>query len=172
MWDSAGSAKHPSDVLLFALVEFSRDWELKVTSRPEPLYPVPPPKRCPVCGFASYSSEGIHPQCSVRQADAVKHAKRSSTFANPFATAVKFLPQPEVTRDGNELGDIQLASAGRPCPVDCGAEEKRARRKKRKEADGAASDAPATDPEMHSEANKATTHVEQTDTFRKDVNNE
>lgn len=52
------------------------------------------------------------------------------------------------------------------------AEEKRARRKKRKEADGAASDAPATDPEMHSEANKATTHEEQTDPFRKDVNNE
>ena len=32
--------------------------------------------------------------------------------------------------------------------------------------------APATDPEMHSEANKATTHEEQTDPFRKDVNNE
>ncbi len=52
------------------------------------------------------------------------------------------------------------------------ADEKRARRKKRKEADGAASDAPATDPEMYSEANKATTHVEQTASFRKDVNNE
>ncbi len=54
------------------------------------------------------------------------------------------------------------------------AEEKRARRKKRKEAgaDGAASDAPATDPEMHGEANNATTHEEQTDPSRKDVNNE
>ncbi len=53
-------------------------------------------------------------------------------------------------------------------------EENRARRNKCKEAAGygAGLDAPAAEPEMHGEANKATTHEEQTDPFRKDVNNE
>jgi len=27
-------------------------------------------KICPVCGKRSYSREGVHPQCSVNQADA------------------------------------------------------------------------------------------------------
>ncbi len=27
-------------------------------------------KKCPVCGERSYSRDGVHPQCSVTQADA------------------------------------------------------------------------------------------------------
>lgn len=37
--------------------------------KPPPLRPVREPRRCPVCGQTSYSRAGIHPQCSVRQAD-------------------------------------------------------------------------------------------------------
>jgi hypothetical protein len=35
----------------------------------QPLFPRRTDTRCPVCGEASYSLAGIHPQCSVLQAD-------------------------------------------------------------------------------------------------------
>jgi hypothetical protein len=42
------------------------------TKKPEPL--IIPQQRtgrlCPICGKASYSLKGIHPQCAVQQADA------------------------------------------------------------------------------------------------------
>jgi hypothetical protein len=48
-------------------------------------------KICPVCGKASYSKEGVHPQCAVVQADAprklrlaaqkVKEAKKKKAAA-------------------------------------------------------------------------------------------
>ncbi len=38
--------------------------------KPAPLIPNRPPKVCPVCRHASYSTTGIHPQCVVDQADA------------------------------------------------------------------------------------------------------
>lgn len=34
-----------------------------------------PPKLCPVCGAASYSRDGIHPQCAQQQADAPRVAR-------------------------------------------------------------------------------------------------
>lgn len=34
------------------------------------------PKRCPVCGEPSYSAAGVHPQCSVKKADAERSLKR------------------------------------------------------------------------------------------------
>lgn len=37
--------------------------------KPPPLLPARTLTRCPVCGETSYSHNGIHPQCSVRQAD-------------------------------------------------------------------------------------------------------
>ena len=37
--------------------------------KPQPLVPARVHNRCPVCGEISYSRAGIHPQCSVRQAD-------------------------------------------------------------------------------------------------------
>lgn len=46
-----------------------------MTSKPVPLYSTPLRKRCPVCGFASYSAEGIHPQCAAEQADAQRLAR-------------------------------------------------------------------------------------------------
>lgn len=44
--------------------------------KPIPLYEVKQVRRCPVCGEASFSRAGIHPQCAQRRADAerMKHA--------------------------------------------------------------------------------------------------
>jgi hypothetical protein len=37
--------------------------------KPIPVATGPSPKICPVCGTPSYSSDGIHPQCSVSLED-------------------------------------------------------------------------------------------------------
>lgn len=44
--------------------------------KPEPLVPDKQPNICPVCGKASYSAAGIHPQCSVKKADQERVEKR------------------------------------------------------------------------------------------------
>jgi hypothetical protein len=45
-------------------------------SKPEPLFQVPSLGTvCPVCGKKSYSAAGVHPQCSMQQADAPRIAK-------------------------------------------------------------------------------------------------
>ncbi len=48
--------------------------------RPDPLYTVAAEKgtKCPVCGFTSYSREGIHPQCAQQQADEKRVARMKS----------------------------------------------------------------------------------------------
>lgn len=38
--------------------------------KPGPLFKAPSRTQCPICGKASYSATGIHPQCAVEQADA------------------------------------------------------------------------------------------------------
>jgi hypothetical protein len=45
------------------------------TLKPEPLFVQPVRPVCPVCGVASYSRDGIHPQCASRQADAPRSAQ-------------------------------------------------------------------------------------------------
>jgi hypothetical protein len=42
--------------------------------KPLPLIKMPKRKECPVCGHASYSATGIHPQCALSQADAQRRA--------------------------------------------------------------------------------------------------
>jgi hypothetical protein len=49
--------------------------------KPDPIIPLSVPKRCPVCGKASYSRSGTHPQCAVSRADAVLKAARKATEA-------------------------------------------------------------------------------------------
>lgn len=45
------------------------------TNKPEPLYPTRTlGSICPICGKKSYSAAGVHPQCSVVQADAPRQA--------------------------------------------------------------------------------------------------
>jgi hypothetical protein len=40
--------------------------------KPAPLFGLQPTKMCPMCGRASYSRDGIHPQCAVTQADSTR----------------------------------------------------------------------------------------------------
>ncbi len=37
--------------------------------KPAPIFLPPKRNLCPICGQASYSRDGIHPQCAVSQAD-------------------------------------------------------------------------------------------------------
>lgn len=46
--------------------------------KPPPLIRVVTPKRCPVCGHASYSANGIHPQCNGALADEKRRALRAA----------------------------------------------------------------------------------------------
>lgn len=44
--------------------------------KPEPIIaPQPVRKLCPVCGKAAFSRDGVHPQCSIDRADAVRTEK-------------------------------------------------------------------------------------------------
>ena len=58
--------------------------------KPTPLIPVRDHSRCPVCGQISYSRAGIHPQCSVRQADEEhkNRIKREKALAEVEKTAI------------------------------------------------------------------------------------
>ncbi len=61
--------------------------------KPPPLIRGRTHERCPVCGEISYSLNGVHPQCSVRQADAkrmeqIKQTKETAQ-ATPGVEAIK-----------------------------------------------------------------------------------
>lgn len=58
--------------------------------KPAPLYEAPHRKRCPVCGERAYSQAGIHPQCSVQQADSERMKLQESKAET--ATEIK-IPQ-------------------------------------------------------------------------------
>jgi hypothetical protein len=45
---------------------------MTANKKPEPLIHRRKRQRCPVCHELSYSASGIHPQCAVRQADAIR----------------------------------------------------------------------------------------------------
>jgi hypothetical protein len=48
------------------------------------IHPPPPRKACPICGKATYSAGGIHPQCAIEQADAPRLVKmRAARVAEP-----------------------------------------------------------------------------------------
>jgi endogenous inhibitor of DNA gyrase (YacG/DUF329 family) len=51
------------------------------------------PKVCPICGKPSYSSGGVHPQCSQRQADE-KIGERLKAARKADADAGKTKPKP------------------------------------------------------------------------------
>jgi endogenous inhibitor of DNA gyrase (YacG/DUF329 family) len=50
-------------------------------------------KPCPICGKASYSLGGVHPQCSQRQAD-VKTSERLKAAQKAEALSPKAAPAP------------------------------------------------------------------------------
>ena len=51
------------------------------------------PKICPICGKASYSRGGVHPQCSQRQAD-IKIGERLKAQRKAEADAAKTRTKP------------------------------------------------------------------------------
>lgn len=56
--------------------------------KPDPIVPGKQPNICPVCGKASYSAAGVHPQCSVKKADQeraekLKEQAKIESKANP-----------------------------------------------------------------------------------------
>ncbi|MCA9088219.1 MAG: hypothetical protein KDA90_06225 [Planctomycetaceae bacterium] len=55
--------------------------------KPQPLIPRQRHTRCPVCGENSYSRSGVHPQCSVRQADQVRLTRLSEARQQLAAAA-------------------------------------------------------------------------------------
>ena len=72
--------------------------------KPTPLISQVNGKVCPVCGERTYSRGGIHPQCAVYQADAVRteglktERKRETNAAKPSTWRNKKCP-----KRGNEL---------------------------------------------------------------------
>ncbi len=49
----------------------------------------PPRGLCPVCGKASYSSTGEHPQCAVARADSVTKAARKAAGIEPSKSSAR-----------------------------------------------------------------------------------
>ena len=43
--------------------------------KPVPIVPQPVKNLCPICGKASYSRDGIHPQCALQRADEPRNVK-------------------------------------------------------------------------------------------------
>jgi hypothetical protein len=43
--------------------------------KPAPIFPQHHRNLCPICGTATYSRDGIHPQCAVQQADEPRNLK-------------------------------------------------------------------------------------------------
>jgi hypothetical protein len=57
--------------------------------KPAPLLHVPVSNRanCPICGQSTYSRDGIHPQCAVKQADDARTARLKLKPKPPIAPA-------------------------------------------------------------------------------------
>ena len=57
--------------------------------KPQPLLSNKAHESCPVCGEISYSVSGVHPQCSVEQADAkrMKRGAKDQKKPKPVSTA-------------------------------------------------------------------------------------
>jgi len=87
--------------------------------KPTPILGEHNTKTCPVCGKPSYSADGIHPQCAVQQADALRKQQlkaKEKTEANEKPVAQK-LPQ---TRNQKKCPKCGVGSHVRKKKCDCG----------------------------------------------------
>jgi hypothetical protein len=69
---------------------------MNVNKRPQPLFSAVVTKgaACPVCGFTSYSRNGIHPQCARRHEDEKRMARLKSRQSRDSKSGVApLLPQ-------------------------------------------------------------------------------
>jgi len=57
--------------------------------KPVPIVPQRVTRLCPICGEASYSRGGIHPQCALQQADAPRNARIRAERKKKEAKATK-----------------------------------------------------------------------------------
>jgi hypothetical protein len=73
-------------------------WEQNALSEKKPIVirSAGSPGMCPVCGKASYSSTGTHPQCAVARADSIARAARKA--------------------EGIEIAKEPRRSWSKPCP--------------------------------------------------------
>ena len=77
---------------------------------------LPTPGLCPVCGKASYSRNGTHPQCAAAKADSLARAAQSCRYRNRQDAAqvvVQALPQVQAT-DSRPANRLRLWSHFRP----------------------------------------------------------
>jgi hypothetical protein len=71
--------------------------------KPEPLNTRPTPNICPVCGYSSYSSSGIHPQCAVSQADEPRRLRLAAERKARAELVKKHAEGTEITAPGAQL---------------------------------------------------------------------
>lgn len=71
---------------------------MNLNNRPPPLYAAPPRATCPVCGHVSYSSTGVHPQCSMHKADQerMQRVKRKTKDRRTAADVAEISPWQKV----------------------------------------------------------------------------
>jgi len=84
-------------------------------TKPEPLFPVAVRPMCPVCGQASYSRAGIHPQCAMLAADEV-HVSR----INARKAALSKHPAPVLRRFERTCPKCQAVQHVRRRTCECG----------------------------------------------------
>lgn len=84
--------------------------------KPVPYQPATNSRRCPVCDKPSYSASGVHPQCSLAQADAVSRAARK---AEEQTAAVAPAP-PKLNRFQKQCPKCKRVVAPRRFRCDCG----------------------------------------------------
>lgn len=84
--------------------------------KPVPFQPASNSRRCPVCDKPSYSASGVHPQCSLAQADAVSRAARKVEEQ----TATKPAETPKPNRFQKQCPKCRRVVAPRRFRCDCG----------------------------------------------------
>lgn len=94
--------------------------------KPIPFRPPTKSRACPVCGKASYSASGMHPQCAVAQADALTKAdrkaaeaahdkERRTAFSKPCPKCKRAMPARRYTCDcGHSFTAISPKPARKP----------------------------------------------------------
>lgn len=82
--------------------------------KPTPLYNSVARAACPVCGHASYSSTGIHPQCAMQAADVV-HIARVNARKLSHPVAVSSAPRPFEKRCPRCRGTLPARSLACTC---------------------------------------------------------
>jgi hypothetical protein len=97
--------------------------------KPIVLRAVPLQRVCPVCGKASYSPAGTHPQCSVARADAISREARKvaevevskaprKLWSKPCPKCKRQIPARRIVCDcGHNFGSVPTSEAVAPAKL-------------------------------------------------------